>query len=364
MREFGAIINRLIQKKDLTRTEACEAFRKILMDEQPSMQQGAFLAAMTAKGATPEEIAGVWEAIYKYDTVKVKPSISRPLVENCGTGMDELDTFNISTVASIIAAANGVFMAKHGARAITSKHGAVDILEAVGIEVECDPEVVRRSIERAGIGVFNGMSPKIHPRLARILSQIYFGTFLNIAASLANPALPRYGVRGVYSKDLVKPVVEIMKEIGYRRAIVVHGMNSNGTKGMDEISIMGSTIVAELHEDGKISTYLLTPEDFGIQQVGEAELSPEAEREREALRFLRTLGGMEMEPRTDIACINASPILYLAGKARDLKEGFEISKETVKSGKALEKLKEWVREQNSNSEKGLEKLESLMEKIK
>ena len=363
MRKFGAIISKLIQKKDLTHAEAREAFKKILMNDQPPLQQGAFLAAMTAKGATPEEIAGVWEAIYKYDTVKVKPSISQPLVENCGTGMDELDTFNISTVASIIAAASGVFMAKHGARAITSKHGAVDILEAVGVEVECDPEVVKRSIERSGIGIFNGMSPKIHPQLARILSQIYFGTFLNIAASLANPVLPRYGVRGVYSKDLVKPIVEVMKEIGYQQAIVVHGMNSNGTKGVDEISIIGDTIIAELHEDGEISTYLLSPEDFGIQRVGEAELSPEVERDREALRFLRTLGGMETEPRTDIACLNAAPVLYLAGKVKDLREGFEISKETVKSGKALAKLKEWVKEQNSNSKKGLEKLESLIGKI-
>lgn len=218
LRDFGSKVDALIKGQDLTRAEAGDLFRQILNNEQPDLQQGAFLAAITAKGATPQEIAGIWEAIYEIDTVKVHPDVSGPLAENCGTGMDSIKTFNISTAASIVAAADGIRMAKHGARAITSKCGAVDILETLGVDVECDVSLVKRSIEEAGIGIFNGMSGKVHPQaLYRILSQIRFGTVLNIAGSLANPALPTYGVRGVYSKEMVLPIAKAMKEIGYKR---------------------------------------------------------------------------------------------------------------------------------------------------
>ncbi len=149
MKDFGIKITGIMRGRDLTRSEACEMFRQMLINEQPDLQQGAFLAAMTAKGPIAEEIAGIWEAIYEYDTVKVTPAVSPPLIENCGTGMDALNTFNISTAASIVAVANGgICMAKHGARAITSRCGAVDILEAVGVNVECEVEIVKRSIEK------------------------------------------------------------------------------------------------------------------------------------------------------------------------------------------------------------------------
>ena len=140
------------------------SFHPILLNEQPDLQQGAFLAAITAKGPTPEEIAGIWEAIYEVDTVKVRPEVSGPLVENCGTGMDSIKTFNVSTAAALVAASDGVFIARHGARAITSRCGTVDLLESLGIDMECDAAVVKRSIEKAGIGIFNGMSQKVHPQ--------------------------------------------------------------------------------------------------------------------------------------------------------------------------------------------------------
>jgi anthranilate phosphoribosyltransferase len=364
MKDFGIKITGIIRGRDLTRSEACEMFRQMLINEQPDLQQGAFLAAMTAKGPIPGEIAGIWEAIYEYDTVKVTPAVSQPLVENCGTGMDALNTFNISTAASIVAVANGgICMAKHGARAITSRCGAVDILEAVGVDVECEVEIVKRSIEKAGIGIFNGMSPKIHPQLARILSQIRFGTFLNIAASLANPALPRYAVRGVYSKHLVEPVAMMMREIGYRRAFVVHGVNEDGTKGMDEVSTIGETIVAELHEKGEITTYTVTPEEFGIQRADERALLPASNIKEEALCFLGLLSSVEQGPKADIVCLNAAPILYIMGKARDLSEGVEMAKRTLESGKAILKLREWTREQNSDAEQDENKLDCLLKEI-
>jgi len=240
LRTFGAKVNALIGGNDLSREDAKEMFKQVLLNEQPDLQQGAFLAAITAKGATPQEIAGSWEAIYEIDTVKVTPDVSGPLAENSGTGMDTFKTFNISTAAAIVAAADGVIMAKHGARAITSRCGTVDMLESLGIDMEGDVALVKRSIEAAGIGLFNGTSPKVHPTaLGRILSQIRFGTILNIAGSLANPTMPRYGARGVYSKEMIEPTILTMKEIGFHRAMVFHGRNADDTLGMDELSTRG-----------------------------------------------------------------------------------------------------------------------------
>lgn len=361
MKDFGSKLNRLIAGESLTREEARKMFSSVLSNEQPDAHQGAFLAAITAKGPSAEEIAGGWEAIYDLDTVKVSPRVGGELFENCGTGMDAADTFNISTAASIVAAAAGVPMAKHGARAITSRCGTIDILEALGVEVEAGPLMVKRSIERAGIGIFNGMSPQVHPGgLGRILSKIRFGTVLNIAGSLANPAMPRLGLRGVYSIDLVGPIAEAMRMIGYSRAMVVHGLSADGRKGMDEVSPSGRTLVAELRGDGQIATFDLWPEDFGADPVDERDLHPREDRIEEATELLRVLAGRERGPREVAICINSAPILLLSGKAESLPEGFLISKEILRSGDALKKLGEWVSAQNSDPIAGRETLNALV----
>jgi anthranilate phosphoribosyltransferase len=359
---FGAVVGKLINSQNLTRSESREMFFQILNNEQSDMQQGAFLAALTAKGATAEEIAGVWEAIYELDTVKVSPEADFPLVDNCGTGMDTLKTFNISTAASIIAAAEGIPMAKHGARAISSVCGTIDILEELGVDVECDSEVVKKSIENAGIGIFNGMSPKVHPQaLGRILSQISFGTVLNIAASLANPALPKYAVRGVYAKEMLEPVAMVMREIGYKKALVVHGLSEDGTQGMDEASTLGETFIAELKEDGTIVNYSFLPEELNIKRVTREEVSPLAEREQEAARLVKVLTGKDNGARSDIVCLNAALVLYLTNKSITIKEGYKKAKEIIRSGRAIVKLRNWVEEQNTNREKGLSKLERFIQ---
>ena len=364
LKEFGGKISDLARGKNLSRQEAKQMYRQVLLDEQPDLQQGAFMMTLTAKGETAEEIAGAWEAIFQLDTVKVSPVTPEPVVDNCGTGMDELTTFNISTAAAIVAAADGVYMAKHGARAITSGCGAIDILETLGIGVECDVEIVKHSIENAGIGIFNGMSPKVHPQaLGRILSQIRFGTTLNIAGSLSNPALPSYGVRGVYSDALTGPVAQAMKEIGYKRAIVVHGLNTNGTKGMDELSSLGETKIVELHEGGQITNYSVVPEDLGIQRAKEEDLLPSSDREEEALSFLRILCGKDQGPKHEIVCLNAAPILYLMGKVQDFGEGIDRAREIIESGRAMARLRQWVEEQNSSPEAGLDKLSHLLTRI-
>lgn len=360
-KEFGAVIARLMGDQNLSRQESRQMFDQILKNEQSDMHQGAFLAALTAKGETAAEIAGTWEAIYEIDTVKVQPQTQFPLMDNCGTGMDSVKTFNISTAASVIAAAAGIPMAKHGARAITSFCGTVDILEELGVDVECDPTLVKQSIEQAGIGIFNGMSPRVHPQaLGRILSQISFGTVLNIAASLANPALPQFAVRGVYAKEMLLPVAEVMREIGYRQAIVVFGQSEDGRQGMDEASTIGETFIAQLKEDGEIITYSFLPEDFGIARATRAALAPCSDRRTEAIRLLAVLGGYEKGDRRDIVCLNAALILHLAGKSQDITAGYALAQEIIDSGQALAKLRDWVREQNSDPVMGLSKLESLL----
>jgi len=362
MRYFGSKVDSLIKGLNLDRSEARELFCQILLNVQPDLQQGAFLAAITAKGATPEEIAGIWEAIYEIDTVKVRPEVDGPLVDNCGTGMDAIKTFNISTAASIVAASDGIIMAKHGARAITSKCGAVDILEELGVDVECDAALVKKSIERAGIGIFNGMSGKVHPQaLYRILSQIRFGTILNIAGSLANPALPTLGMRGVYSKEMVVPIARAMREIGYRRAFVVHGLCADGTRGMDEVSTLGETIAAELYDDGEINEFTISARKMGIEKGDEPSILHQADRKGEAVRLLRILSGDEVGPRRDIVCLNAAPILYIAGHASDLLDGIEKASEIIDSGKPIDKLKAWVSEQNANPGMRLEHLEEMLD---
>ncbi|MBW2708499.1 MAG: anthranilate phosphoribosyltransferase [Deltaproteobacteria bacterium] len=359
-REFGGLITRLVQKENLSREEAKGAFYTILRNETTDMQQGAFLAAMTAKGETEEEVAGSWEAIYELDTVKVVSDDPRPIVENCGTGMDTFKTFNISTAASIIAASGGIRMARHGARAITSLCGTVDMAEALGVDVECSVDVVAESINRAGIGLFNGMSAEIHPQaLGRILSNIHFGSTLNIAASLANPAMPKIGVRGVYAKEMIIPVVRVMKAIGYERALVLYGGIDNSLKGMDEASVCGRTYCAELKEDGEITEYDFRSEDYGLTTCNPSDLAPVPDMDREARDFVALLRGEKDGARFEAAALNAGLIFYLAGNLPSIQDGVDKACSLLKQGSAFNTLENWVKIQNRDPKKGVGRLWAL-----
>ena len=363
VRAFGSRVNDIIGGMDLSRKDARGMFRQVLLNEQPDLQQGAFLAAITAKGATPQEIAGSWEAIYEIDTIKVTPDVDGPMSDNSGTGMDTLKTFNISTAAAIVAAADGVVMAKHGARAITSRCGTVDMAEALGVDMGCDASTVKRSIENAGIGMFNGSSPLVHPiAMGRILSQIRFGTILNMAGSLANPALPKYGVRGVYSKEMIMPTLTAMKEVGYCRAIVLNGSNADGTKTMDELSTLGMSTVSELDRAGSIVSYTISPEELGIEMARENDLLAGSDVRAEALRLLRVLGGDERGPRQDIVCLNAAPLLCMNGRAHDLRDGVERARSIIENGQAMERLRLWAKVQNRDPSAGMERLDGLIER--
>jgi anthranilate phosphoribosyltransferase len=356
LRQFGMNIQRLIGKEDLSREESYEMFRQILLNQQPDLQQGAFLAALISKGETYREIAGAWQAIVEFDTTNVVDELGHPLVENSGTGMDQLKTFNVSTAASVVAAAGGARLARHGARALTSACGTVDLLDRIGIDVECNVATVVESIQKEGIGLFNGTSPKVHPHsLGRILSQIRFGSTLNIAASLASPCRPTHALRGVYAKELVPKVCEVMKEIGYERAMIVHGFDSRKEKGMDELSTIGETLVHELFPNGEERTFLLAPEDVGLKRSNYPSIAATGNVREEAVRFLQIISGNGHPECIDMTCLNAGAILYLAGKADDVRTGVEMSRDIIETGKALAKLSRWVTVQADSSKQGIQK---------
>ncbi len=362
-RAFGAVITRLINKENLSRQEAFDAFTAILSNTTTDLQQGAFLAALTAKGETAEEVAGAWEAIYEMDTTKVILGLA--VTENSGTGMDSFKTFNISTAAAIVAAAGGVPMARHGARAITSSCGTVDMAEALGVDVECPAALVAQSIKTAGLGLFNGMSPMIHPNaLGRILSQIFFGSTLNIAASLANPALPATGVRGVYARQMILPVARVMAEIGYQSAIVLHGEVGETGLGMDEASVCGTTYCARISAapDGRgtdIDEFTIHPAGLGLTPTSGDDLRPEPDLQTEASRFARLMANRESGPRKEAVMLNAGLIFLAAGRADTVEEGMHRAATIMESGRAFETLEKWVATQNREPEKGLATLHAL-----
>jgi anthranilate phosphoribosyltransferase len=279
------------------------------------------------------------------------------VVENSGTGMDRLKTFNVSSAAAIVAAAGGVRLARHGARALTSTCGTVDLLEAIGIDVECEVQTVENSIERAGIGLFNGMSPKVHPQsLARILSQIRFGSTLNIAASLASPCRPTHALRGVYSKGIISHVSDVMKEIGYQRAIVVHGLDATNENGMDEFSTIGESVVREFFPDGRDIAYCIAPEDVGIPRADYEQIAATGDLRSEAVRFLKVIGGVDYPECRDITCFNAGAIFHLIGKVDSIKDGVTYARELIDTKTALNKLCEWVSFQTAADHCGVETL--------
>jgi anthranilate phosphoribosyltransferase len=361
--QFAKALNDLIAGKSLSRETTYECMSEILTGRQNPMNQGAFLAAITAKGAAPEEIAGAWRAIFEMDTAKVDLNVSTPVLDNCGTGMDGFKTFNISTAAAITGAAGGVCIARHGARAITSRCGTVDLCESLGVDMECSVDVVKYSIETAGIGLFNGMSAQVHPKaLFRILSQICFGSILNVAASLANPANPGFGVRGVYHEDMIDPVIQTMKEIGFQRAMVFHGRTDNG--GIDELSPIKESMIAELTEHGDVRKYTVTPEIMGIQPIDAvSRIAGGKDPHTEAIRLLEVFSGKEKDALYATVCLNTAPIFYIAGTVRSLKQGVEKARDVIDSGFALEKVREWSRVQNADPAAGESKLNALLGRI-
>ncbi len=356
---FGLWIQALIRRENLSRAAARSAFEAILLNQEPDLHQGAFLAALSAKGETLDELIGAWEAIDTLDTRHVTPAVREPLVENSGTGMDPFKTFNLSTAAAIVASARGAIVARHGARALTSTCGTVDLAELLGVDVEAPVDIVRHSIESIGLGLFNGMSAEVHPgALGRILSQIQFGSTLNTAASLAHPARPRRAVRGVYAAHRVEPVADLLQALGFERAWVVHGHTADGADAMDELSILGPTTLVVIEGQSR-TRYRLQPEEIGLRRGRAEELQPDPDRRREAIRFVRLLGGQDPSSRREALLLNAAAILRVADRAADWPSALQQAQSALDDGTALRQLTNWVRAQSRDPQAGLDRLESL-----
>lgn len=363
LRQFGAIIARLCRGEDISRAEARECWRQICAEEQPDLQQGAFIAALKAKGETPGEIAGTFEALYELDTTKVDIETPEPLIDNCGTGADTLKTFNISTAAAVVAAASGACVVRHAARAISSNCGAIDVIEALGVNVESVPELPRQSIARAGIGAWNAFLPSVHPRtLGRVLSRIRFGSTINVVGPLLNPTMPALKVMGVASPEMIEIAPETLRELGFRRAFVMLGLEDGGERCMDELSTVGPSHVAELRPDGAIERATLTPEELGVPRARYQDIASSRDVEADAVALLRVILGKDDGARSDIVCLNAAPVVYTAGKVGTLADGIAMARHAIASGAALAKLRDWVTWQNDRPEDGLPRLDGMIAK--
>ena len=342
MMQIGEGINRLIAGKSLSGNDAERLFHSVMKNEETPMDQGAFLAALTAKGANKNETAAIWRVIQNEDTVKATIQTTLPTVENSGTGMDAFKTMNISTAASIIAASGDVAMIRHGSRGITSKCGTVDVAEALGINVETTVNNTAKSVDRCGIGLFNGMSPQTHPAgLGRILSGIHFGTVLNVAASLASPYLPRFGIRGVNNADMIPSTAELMKAIGYEHVLVVHGFLGDDEPGIDEATTLGRTVYREIDAFGKITDGAFYPEDLGLKRGNPESIASLGDAKAEARRLEAVLSGKGSRDCEDIIALNASLIFYTTGITSSLRDGIDLAKEKIAGGDALAKLNQW-----------------------
>ncbi len=339
LREFGRLICKVAEGKLMTREESCEAYRQVILNEQPELQQGAFLMAHITRGPTVEELAGAWDAMDKYDTDKIYPNVSGFVCDIVGTGSDPLKTVNCSTPASFIAAGAGLNVAKKGARLVTGVSGASDILEILGIDLNAPLDKAKESLERYGICYLPGEA-FLKSGWARLIKSMRFTSAFNIIGPLTMPCVKTNAiVIGAYSFEVCKQLVEILREIRIKRAIAPYGMveGVDESLGMDEFSICGPTKVAELRE-GKIDFYTVTPSDFGLSQKDFYSIKSGKNAYENASRVLKVLKGEYDTPDAEFFCMNAAAALYLCDMAKDFKEGVDMAKESLATKKALEKF--------------------------
>jgi anthranilate phosphoribosyltransferase len=335
-------IKEFIQKvcggSDLLEDEASRAFQIMMMGGATPAQMSALLVGLKMKGETVDEIAGAAQVMRaKCGKIDAPDNV----LDTCGTGGDQSGSFNVSTAVAFVVAACGVPVAKHGNRAISSKSGSADVLKALGVNVEADVSLMERALRETNICFL--MAPKFHTAMrhvAPVREEIGVRTIFNILGPLANPASTQYQLVGVYSDDLVEPIVQVLKRLGTKRAWVVHGSD-----GMDEITTTGSTFVASLNE-GNVSLFHIHPDDVGIPLAKRDELlGGDARYNAEELKNL--LEGNGNEAYRNIVIINAAASLLVSGKVKDLQEGVNLARETLESGKAYKTLQDLVSISNS-----------------
>jgi len=324
-----AVLGTLVEAKNLKEKEAKQVMGEIMEGKATPAQIASFLTALRMKGETVAEITGFARAMLeKVDAFSIKTDT---LVDTCGTGGDSLNTFNISTVVALVVAGAGLTVAKHGNRALSSKCGSADVLEALGVKITIPKEKVKECLEKIGIGFL--FAPCCHPAMKHALAprqEMGMRTVFNILGPLINPLGANVRLMGVHSSSLTEPLARVLKNLGVRNAFVVWGED-----GLDEISINARTRITELKE-GKIKTYYIQPEDFAMSRASLEEIRGR-DREENAHIIKDILGG-EKDAKRDIVLINSAACLAAAGRAKSFKEGIEIAKDSIDSGKAKEKL--------------------------
>lgn len=330
-------IAKVIEGDDLRRDEMADAMNQIMSGEATDAQIGAFLIALRLKGESVDEIAGAATVMREKATpIATKHDV---IVDTCGTGGDHSGTFNISTTAAFIAAGAGLCVAKHGNRAATSQSGSADVLMALGVNIEASPETASRCLDEVGIGFL--FAPALHGAMKYAIGprrEIGVRTLFNALGPLTNPAGANRQVIGVYSAALTETLAGVLATLGTERAYVVHGSD-----GLDEMTLTGPTKVSEL-KDGAVSTYRISPGDFGLGEA-RADALKGGDADANAAITLSVLKGAE-GPARDIALLNAAAAIVAGDKARDLREGIQVAAEVVDSGRALAKLEALIAASN------------------
>jgi anthranilate phosphoribosyltransferase len=318
--------------RTLTRAEAEAAMGSVMSGEATSAQLGALLAALAVRGETVEEIAG-FAAGMRAAAVPVR--VADGAIDTCGTGGDRSLSFNISTVAAIVAAAAGARVAKHGNRAASSACGSADVLEALGVKIELGPDAVATCVVEVGLGFM--FAPRFHPAMRHagpVRREIGIRTIFNVLGPLANPAGVRRQLLGVPSIPLAERMIEVLRELGAERALVVHGGN-----GLDEISPSGPTRTWELR-DGTIREGEITPEGAGLERAPDDSVRG-GDSALNAAIARRVLSGERSGPRTAVL-LNAGAACVVAGLAADLREGVGMAARAIDDGAAAATLERWV----------------------
>lgn len=329
-------IIKIVNKEDLSFDEAYTVMNEIMNGETTPTQNAAFLAALSTKSAKAEttgEIAGCAKAMREH---AIPVDTDFDLFEIVGTGGDNAGSFNISTTSAIVAAAGGMKVSKHGNRAASSKCGTADCLEALGVNIDEDPDKCRQLLEKVGICFF--FAQKYHTSMkyvGAVRKELGFRTVFNILGPLTNPAHPKRQLLGVYDEYLIEPLAKVLVELGIKRGMVVYGMDK-----LDEISLSAPTKVCEI-KDGTLHNYEIKPEDFGLSRCKKEDLAGGDPKENAAIT-LAILNG-EKGAKRDAVLLNAGAALYIGEKAKSIQEGINLAARLIDSKKALKVLEDFIK---------------------
>jgi anthranilate phosphoribosyltransferase len=326
---FQPALHSVVSGNDLTEDEMISAMTLIMEGNVSDSQLAAFLTALHIKGETVAEIRGAARVMRaKAEKLDIKAT---PLVDTCGTGGDGADTFNISTASALVTAGAGVHVAKHGNRAVSSRSGSADVLKCLGVNLDANLSTVTRCVDEAGIGfLFAPLMHKAMKHAAGVRKELGFRTLFNVLGPLTNPANAQSQVLGVFAAKWVQPLAEVLRGLGCKQALVVHGSD-----GLDEITLTGASQISEL-KNGDISNYNFDPEKLGFKYCRSEDLKGGTPEENAAI--IEAILEGERSPKRDIVVLNSAAAIYVAGKSDSLELGVQYAIDSIESGKAREKL--------------------------